>query len=204
MEYLSKLFGSPARVKILRLFTFNPEEVFDRDVVVQKARVTPDTAAKELSALARAGIVNRKTFFKEVTRPGSKTPKKRKTIGWVLNNKYPHLDALTDFLRETLSVTDTEIGKRFKGAGGIKLLVLSGFLVGEREGVIDILIVGDKLKELVIKNAVISLEAEYGQDIRYMIVPTEEYHYRRRVRDKFVREIMDFPHREIINRLLRV
>jgi len=72
MEYLSKLFGSPARVKVIRLFTFNPEEVFDRDVVVQKARVTPETASKELSALARASIVNRKTFFKEVFRPGSK------------------------------------------------------------------------------------------------------------------------------------
>ncbi|HCC05249.1 TPA: hypothetical protein DEP58_03000 [Patescibacteria group bacterium] len=204
MEYLSKLFGSPARVKVIRLFTFNPEEVFDRDVVVQKARVTPETASKELSALARASIVNRKTFFKEVFRPGSKIPKKRKTIGWVLNQKYPHLVALTHFMRTTLSVSDAEIGKRFRRAGAIKLLVLSGFLVGEREGVIDILIVGDRLIESDIKNAVTSLEAEYGQDIRYMIVPTEEYHYRRRVRDKIVREIMDFPHKEIINRLLKM
>lgn len=201
MEYLSKLFGSPARVKILRLFTFNPEKVFDRDVVVQKARVTPETASKELSALARAGIVNRKTFFKEVVRPGSKAPKKRKAIGWVLNQKYPHLPALTLFMRSTLSVADTDISKRFRGVGGIKLLVLSGFLIGEREGVIEILIVGDRLKEAVLKSAITSLEAEYGQDIRYMVVPIEEYHYRRRVRDKFIREIMDFEHKEIINRL---
>jgi len=204
MEYLSKLFGSPARVKLLRLFIFNPEKVFDRDVVVQKARITPDTASKELAALARAQIINRKNFYKEVVRPGSKVSKKRKTIGWVFNQKYPHLEALIQFVRATLSVSDADISKRFRGAGTIKLLVLSGFLVGEREGVIDILIVGDRLNEQVIANAATSLEAEYGQEIRYMIVPIEEYHYRRRVRDKFIREIMDFPHKEIINRLQKI
>lgn len=201
MEYLSKLFGSPARVKILRLFNFNPEKVFDRDVVIQKARVTPETASKELAALARADVLSRKTFSKEVVRPGSKTPKKRKAIGWVLNQKYPHLEALANFIRSTLTVSDSDISKRFAGTGGIKLLVLSGFLIGEREGVIDILIVGDKLKEQGIISAINSLEAEFGQDIRYMMIPTEEYHYRRRVRDKFIREIMDFSHKEIINKL---
>jgi hypothetical protein len=203
MEYLSKLFGSPARVKLLRLFVFNPESVFDRDAVVRLARITPETASKELAGLARATIINRKPFFKEVVRPGSKVSKKRKTIGWIVNQKYPHLRALTTFLRDSLSVAEAEILKRFRGAGGIKLLILSGSFVGEREGVLDILVVGDRIKEQLIKSTVLSLEAEYGKELRYMILTTEEYHYRRRIRDKFVREVMDFPHKEIINRLAK-
>jgi len=204
MEYLSKLFGSPARVKLLRLFLFNPENAYDRDSVVKMARITPETASKELSNLARAEVINRKTFFKEGARPGSKTPKKRKTIGWVLNQKYVYLEALTKFMRESLTVSNTEISKRFRGAGTIKLLVLSGFLSGGKEGSLDVLVVGDRLKEHIIKNAIQSLEAECGQEIRYMVLTVEEYKYRRRVRDKFMREVIDFPHIEILNRLSKI
>jgi len=204
MEYLSKLFGSPARVKLLRLFAFNPERVFDRDDIVRIARITPDTASKELSGLARASIINRKTFYKEVVRPDSAVQKKRKMIGWVVNQKYPHLKTLTTFLLESLTLSEANIYKRFRGVGGIKVLVLSGSFIGDRERSLDILIVGDRLKEQIIKSAILSLEAEYGREIRYMMLATEEYQYRRRVRDKFVRDVMDFSHREIVNRLEKI
>jgi hypothetical protein len=203
MEHLSKLFGSPARVKALRLFAFNPESVFDRDAVVRVARITPETASKELAGLARANIIIRKPFFKEVVRPGSKVSKKRKTIGWILNQKYPHLKPLTIFLRDSLSVSEADIHKRFRGTGGIKLLILSGSFIGEREGVLDILVAGDRIKEQMVKSTILSLEAEYGKELRYMILSTEEFQYRRRIRDKFVREVMDFSHKEIINKLAK-
>ena len=201
MEYLSKLFGTPARVKLLRLFLFNPDEVYDRDAVIKMARITPDTASKELTALTRAEVVVRKNFYKEVVHPGNKTPKKRKTIGWTLNVKYAHLSALTIFMRESLTVSNKEIAKRFRGGGTIKLLILSGFLVGKPEGELDVLIVGERLKEELIENAIRSLEAECGQEINYMMLSIEDYMYRRRVRDKMLRNIMDFEHVEVINKL---
>lgn len=201
MEHLGKLLGSPAKVKLLRLFSFNPETVYDRETVVKFCRITPDTASRELAALARASVVNRKTFYKEVTRPGSKKLKKRKTIGWVANQKYPYFKELGRFMRSTLSISDVDIRKRFRGVGPIRLLVLSGFLAGNKEGTLDILIVGENLKEQLIKNIIQSLEGECGQEIRYMILPTEDYKYRRRVRDVLIRNVMDFSHREVINHL---
>lgn len=204
MEYLSKLFGSPARVKLLRLFLFNQDSAYDRDSVVKIARLTPETASKELTALARAEIVKRKTIFKEGVRPGNKTSKKRKTIGWVLNQKYVYLESLTKFMRESFTVSNAEISKRFRGAGTIKLLVLSGFFSENKEGSLDVLVVGDRLKEHIIKNAIQSLEAECGQEIRYMVITTDEYHYRRRVRDKFMREVFDYRHIIVINRLSKI
>ncbi len=204
MEHLSKLFGTPARVKLLRLFLFNSDEVYDRDAVIKMARITPATASKELATLSRSGVVVRKNFYKEVVRPGSKTLKKRKTIGWILNQKFIHLEALTVFMRNTLAVSSKEIAKRFRGAGAIKLLVLSGFLVGKQDGELDILIVGENFKEHHIENAIRSLEAECGQEIHYMMLTIEDYLYRRRVRDKLLRDVMDFEHVEVINKLSAV
>jgi len=200
MEYLSKLFGTPARVKLLRLFLFNPDEVYDRDTVIKMSRITPETASKEIAVLSPAEIIVRKNFYKEVVRPGSKTLKKKKTIGWMLNQKYLHLQSLTAFMRETLTVSEKDVAKRFRGAGAIRLLVLSGFLVGKQEGDLDLLIVGERLKDQYIENAIRSLEAECGQEIHYMMLSTEDYLYRRRVRDKLLRDVMDFKHVEVINR----
>jgi hypothetical protein len=202
MEHLSKLFGSPARVKLLRLFLFNPAQIYDRDMVVVSARVTPDTASKELATLARAGIINRKSFFKEVIRAGTKLPTKRRTLGWVLNTEYPHLTELTRFFRDTLTVSDAEMRKRMKNIGPMKLVVIAGFLIGEEEGsVLDLLVVGDRVDEAALKSVVRVLESESGRELRYAVLTNDEYQYRRRVRDKLMRDVFDFPHREIVNKL---
>ena len=204
MEHLSKLLGSPARVKLLRFFLFNPETPVDRDTVVTSARVTPDTASKELAALSRAGVITRRTFYREVTRPGSRTPKKRKTLGYVLDVKYPYLVQLTAFMRNTLAVSEAEIRNRLRGVGTVKLIVLAGFLINQERGALDLLIVGDRINETELRNVIRGLEAECGKEIRYAILPTEDYQYRKRVRDRLVREVMDFEHKEILNRLSAV
>lgn len=204
MEHLTKLFGSPARVKLLRLFLFNPADTYDRDAVVVNARVTPDTASKELAALARAGVIKRRSFFKEVIRAGTKLPTKRRTLGWMLDMDYPLLPALTHFFRETLAVSDAEVRKRLRNIGTVKLIVTAGFLIGEEGGVLDLLVVGDRVDDGALRTAVRILESESGKEIRYAVLTKEEYQYRRRVRDKLMRDIFDFPHREILNKIRAV
>jgi len=201
MEYLSKLLGSPARVKLLRLFLFNPSQIYDRDMVVMNARVTPDMASKELAALARAGVIMRRSFFKEVIRAGTKLPTKRRTLGWMCDPNYPHLTPLTRFLRDTLVVSESDIRKRIRAVGTVKLVVIGGPLIGEERTALDLLIVGDRLNETGLKNFVRALESEAGRELRYAVLTSDEYQYRRRVRDKLTRDVFDFPHREIINKL---
>ena len=103
-------------------------------------------------------------------------------------------------MRDSLSVLDSDIKKRFRGVGTIKLLVLSGFFVDIKNSSVEILLVGDKLKERSVENVIHSLEAEYGHVLRYAIFSTEEYEYRLKVRDKFVRDILDFPHKKVIEK----
>jgi hypothetical protein len=201
MELLSKLFGSPARIKLLRYFLFNPETPVDRDTIVSVARVTPDTASKELGFLSRAGVITRRTYYRDVVRPGSQTPKKRKTLGYILNTKYPFLKELTVFMRDTLVVSEAEIRKRLRGIGTVKMIVLSGFLINEAHSELDLMVVGERINDSALKSAIRALEAECGKEIRYTVLSTEEYKYRRRVRDKLVRDILDFEHREILNKL---
>jgi len=199
MEYLSKLFGSPARVKVMRLFVFNTEQVYDRDLVATAVRVSPEAASRECAALARMGIVTRRSFYREA--PEGSRAKRRKVIGWALDRGYPHLVSLSVFLRDTVQVATADMRRRFRGVGAVRLLVLAGPLAGNPESEVDLLIVGDRLRDTAVRTAVRMLEAECGRDLRYLVLSTEEYLYRRRVRDKLVRDVMDFPHREIVDKL---
>ena len=63
---LSILFGSQARVKLLRFFLFNPSKDFTFDEISQRARLVRRTARTEMNALERAGIIRKKQIYSEL------------------------------------------------------------------------------------------------------------------------------------------
>jgi hypothetical protein len=50
-------------------------------------------------------------------------------------------------------------------------------------------------------NIIKSIEAEMGHEIRYAVFETKEFTYRLGMFDKLIRDILDYPHEKIINRL---
>jgi hypothetical protein len=195
MESLAKLFGSIARVKLLRLFAFHPDSLYDKESLLKKTRITPLILTKEIQALLRMGVLEKKQMYVKSAQIG----KKKAVPAWSWNTTYPHHKNLTLFLRETLFLTDKDIRERLKGVGKIRLLIVGGFFTGNNDGTLDILIVGDSLLEEVIQKAMATLEAECGRDIHYSVLPVKEYQFRIRVRDKMLRDLIDFTHRKIVD-----
>jgi hypothetical protein len=66
---------------------------------------------------------------------------------------------------------------------------------------VDLLVVGDKLDEKPLGNAIHTLEAEMGRELRYAYFTTEEFKYRVGVYDRLVRDVFDYPHRTILDRI---
>ena len=64
MEHLGKIFGSPYRVKIMRLFLFNEKDVFDIDDIVVRSMVKRPDVRKELSMLTKIGFLEKKLLQK--------------------------------------------------------------------------------------------------------------------------------------------
>ena len=67
MEILEKIFGSAAKVKIMRLFLFNPEIPFDLDKTTVRAKITPQAARLNIRMLEQAGLLKSKVFFIDKT-----------------------------------------------------------------------------------------------------------------------------------------
>lgn len=203
MDSLSKLFGSQARVRILRLFLLNPLDVFDAPMIAEKSKVSLSETRRELALLKKVGVVVEKSFVKEIpARRGSKKPPtKKRATGAQLKPGFPLLVPLKNLLVAQTPLNRDDIASRFKGVGKIKLLTVSGIFLEDPEARLDILIVGDNLKKRAIETALKSIEAEMGKELQYAALDTAEFLYRVSVYDKFVRDILDFRHDRLVDKL---
>ena len=195
MELLGKLFGSPARVKILRLFLLNPLDVFDAKMVAAKSKVREPETKRELTLLKNAGVIGEKSFFKK---NGAKS---KRVTGCQLKSTFPLLAPLKNLIVSETPLDRNEVGRRLREAGKIKFLATSGVFLGEPEARVDILIVGDDLKKRSIESVLRTIEAEIGKELTYGAMETSDFLYRLGAYDKFVRDVLDFRHDTIIDRL---
>lgn len=187
MEPLAKIFGSPARLKMLRLFLFNQSAGFTLADIAARSKLTSDAVKYELSDLVAAGLVRKKGA--------------RAAARYQVNPRFEHLGELDTFIRETTSVRPQDILAALKRAGSVRLVVLSGLFTGMIEPQVDLLVAGDHLEERTLASAVRSLEAELGREIRYASFPTADFRYRRGVYDRLLRDVFDYPHRILLDKI---
>lgn len=206
MDVLSELFGSQTLVKIIRLFYLNHEEVFDAREIARRVRSPLDSVRRELRILERV------SFIKSVTKSvgWSKSSKKSKKIvirGWTANNSFAYLRPLKNLVLNAAPVDRDDLIGRLKKCGRLSLVVLSGIFVSEsvadENGDLkaDMLIVGDGMKKSVLDRVIHSVEARLGKELNYSMLSSKEFLYRLRMRDKFIRDILDYPHEKILNKL---
>lgn len=187
MEPLAKLFGSDARLKMLRLFLFNKDTSFTPAEVSRRTKLSKEAVRRELPELFASGLLRKK---------GAQTP-----AAYQVNPRFEHFDALNTFIRETTSVRPQDMIKALKRAGALRLVALSGLFTGVLEAQLDLLVVGDHLEDRVLSRAVHSLEAELGREIRYAAFATADFRYRHGVYDRLLRDVFDYPHRLLIDKI---
>ena len=194
---LAILFGSPARVKLLRFFLFNPSREFTFDDISARARLVRRTARTELNALERAGAVKQNQIYVQVS--GRK--KKTRAVGYTLNSNFPQLASLQTFLFETAPIDGKTLVKHMRKAAPIDLLVSAGVFSREFDRRLDVLIATKKLNQSKIETAIRSLEAELGIEIRFSAFTSVDLLYRLGMYDKLTRDIFDYPHQVLIDKI---
>ena len=192
METLAKLFGSETKVKIIRLFLFNPETVFDTSTIAKRVGEDITRVRRELSGLEKIAFVKRRA---------KKVRGKAGGHGFVLNMSFSYLAPLQTFLTSAKPLQPTEITRKFTPLGTIKFLAIAGSFTRQADSRVDILIVGDNIKKGKLEKVIKGLEAEIGRELRYAFFNTPDFLYRLDMYDKLVRDILDYPHERLVNKL---
>ena len=194
---LEILFGSQARVKLLRFFLFNPSQEFTFDDMSRRARLVRRTARTEINALERAGVIKKKTIFIDQ----GEGQKKLKAQGYALNKNFPDLQSLQTFLFETAPIDGKTLLKHLRKAGVLDFVCVEGVFVREFEARLDVMVAMKKLPEKKVEAAIRSLESEIGIEIRYAAFESEDLLYRVGMYDKLTRDVFDYPHQILVDKI---
>ncbi len=196
MDILEKLFGSRYRAKLLRLFVFNPEDSFQKLEISKRSKIPANFLRKELNLLLAIKLIKEKTAFDKYGNTG------RRVKVWQLNPMFPLTTSIRSLLNADFLRQRADIAKRFKNCGKIRLLVVSGVFISDESRRLDLLLVGEKLKKNNIDGIIKTIEADVGREITYAILETEDFLYRNGTSDKFIRDIFDYPHEKIVDKLI--
>ncbi len=183
---LAKLFGTPARLKLLRLFLFNPRQSFTVADAAARARLKQAEARREIALLSQTGLIARTA--------------RGQGVRWMLNGDFSHTTALQNLLLNA-PARGEELAGRIRGTGALKLVVLSGIFMNEWDSGLDALIVGDRIRERSLRERMKTLESEVGRELRYALLSSDDFRYRLGMNDRLLRDILDYPHRTVLNKL---
>jgi len=187
METLTALFGSQPKVKLLRLFLFNTGLTFSSKELCTRTGCKAPVILRELNNLIKADIIRKRHSTKGVT--------------YILNEKFPYLDPLKNLLTVASIQADDSLTKRFGSAGKIKLVIAAGVFIQNWESRVDLLVVGDDLNISKIESIIKNIESEIGKEIAYSAFETQDFQYRMGIHDRLVRDIFDYPHVTLLDRL---
>lgn len=203
MEILAKLFGSENRVKLMRLFLFNEESAYSLSEIVERSKIQLKDGKKEIADFLNIGLVKKRAIVRDVHyKKGKKiTVKKVHDTGYILDQKFPYLQALKNLLIMVSLHADDNLVKKFNNVGRIKLFIASGLFIQEWDTRVDLLIVGEDLNQIKLANVIKLIESEIGKEISYSAFETSDFEYRLGIHDRLIRDILDLPHTTLVDKL---
>ena len=198
-DTLGKIFGSAAKVKVMRLFIFNSEGGFTVREVSVRAGLSEVVTKKEIQSLLKAEFIKKKTLVREVEKRSRMV--KEKVQGYIFDEHFPFTYQFRNILMEATPLRGDVLIRRFNKAGKIKLIITSGIFIQDPESRLDLMIVGDRLNKTMLDKVVRNLESEIGRELRYAVFETVDFKYRVSVLDRLVRDVLDYPHETLLDRM---
>jgi predicted transcriptional regulator len=191
---LEQIFGSKARVKILKTFLSKPEQKYYTRQLARDLELQVNSVRRELENLKNIGLI------KEIEEKELEDVKKNDKKYYNCNLEFILFQELKNLFTKANLLSCQEFLDSLKEVEGIKLLILSGIFSGETKALTDLLIVGKINKSKFLKDIHV-LEESLNKEINYTIMDETEYEYRLDIHDIFLYKFKQGKQLEIINKL---
>lgn len=204
MDTLEKLFDSPVRAKLLKLFLMNPDARFTREEASRQAQVRPREFKREARRLMQLRLV--KSASARLVKPQAegrgrmKFSARRETV-FAANKDFPLFAELRALCLKSAPHAKGLLAGKIKRLGNVKLAILAGVFIDNPASRVDLLLVGDSIRKARMKSFIQWLEARIGKELNYVAMSSPEFKYRMDMYDRFVRDVLEFPHETVINKL---
>lgn len=201
IDILSKLFGNINRVKILKLFLFNTNTIFEKREILKLSKVAREQATKELNMLEKIGFIKKRSFFKAKKNKRTGEIKKKRVQGYAIVPEFNYLKPLQNLLIHSAPVQEKDLIKKMNKVGTIREIIIAGVFIQDEDSRLDLMVVGDKISKRKFTNTVSTIESELGKQLRYAVFDTDDFKYRISMYDRLIRDVLDYPHVKVLDRL---
>lgn len=195
MGMIEQLFGSKTRVKLLQLFYSNPNRSFYVREITRKIDEQINSVRRELANLLSIGIISSDTtnnrLYYEVNQNYEFYEPLRAIFGQGSEGVTTvKMTAVTtaDSPKKVVGAPNAELEK-IKALGNVEVALYTGQFTRDETSGIDALIVGD-VNQHALQKFIAELEAQEGKEIRYTVMPSREFNYRRQIKDRFISTVL--------------
>lgn len=184
MTTFEDFFNSEVKSRLIKFFLYNGTKFFSVSEIGQRLAISGRSVRGPLIQLLECGFVRSKSATQ-----------------FAINPKFPHLSDLKNMVLQFPAVSDETLTEEVHKIGSIKLFIIAGVLINSPKARAEALIVGNKISEKKSARFLAMIEASIGREVRYVLMTPDEFKYRKNMFDRFVLDILEFPHRTIINKL---
>ena len=188
---IDSLFGSKTRVKLLHLFLNNPEKSFYVREITRMIDEQINSVRRELANMVSVGIVQQDAIDNK--------------LYYSVNEDYLYIKPLAAIFSDksaesNMSTTSSVSWKDSLGRmRGLRLAIISGKLVVGSSSAVDLLLVGDNMSAVTIKNLVKKIEKDRKIEINYAVISYDDFYYRMSVKDRFIMDIVRNKHSVLVD-----
>jgi len=211
---LEDLFGSKDKVKILRFFLNHAQTNVSLGELQKTLKIKRATLNSEIKKLKNLGLLKETKRYSVVKSSPAKikkskkgknkriavVPKKSVTV-YIVNESFLFLRELGNIIGQSSGFGQADLSNQLSKTGQVKLAIIAGCLINNPKARVDLLLVGNKLKEKKIQTVISDLESSIGKEINYTVMNTGEFLERKEMGDVFIRDILEWPNKTLINRL---
>ena len=181
------LFGSRIRARLIRFFMLNPHTAYSSSEISEKTMLPRAEVTRDLRKLVKAKMLR-------------ESSRKRVKV-FQLHPNFPFFAELKGLVVKSNVDVPKQAFHKFKTVGDVKLLLTGGLFLDDPKSKTDLVLVINNSNRSKLARAMERLEAEIGQDIRFVLMDTDELNYRLNMLDRFLIQFLEGPYQEVVNRL---
>lgn len=205
MDALEALFASPARAKLLKMFFMNPDARFSVADGSRQTKLRPVQFLAEARRLLHLKIINTAVSRAVIASEGKRGRRERmravRVPVFFANKDFPLFPELRNLIVKSAPHAKGQLAAKIRRLGNVKLAILAGVFIDSADSRVDLFVVGDGMRQSRVKSFIQWLEREVGKELNYVAMSSTEFKYRMDMYDRFVRDILEFPHETVINKI---
>lgn len=180
------LFSDINKLRVIKYFIRNPEDFFEKTDIAKRLNMRTDVVEKQAKRLA---VDN----FLKVRRNG-------KVTQYALNNKFYIHPEIRNLINKAIPINDDELISKLQGIGKVQMALVAGVFINNDDSRADMVIVG-KINPLKLEKFIKFIESRVCKELNFVVMTAEEFKYRHKMFDRFVHDMLEFPHRKLISKI---